>query len=359
MDRDNVPELHAIWDEARKHIESGNYDKAIEIYRYILVRYGDNDIAAEHADAYLGDLFLTLRQLALAEDHIKKAISYKPEKPGYHYILGFIYSVKRQWNKAIPEFEIAVGKEPDNGEYLRGLAWAIYSSGDRAKGLASLEKARRLAPANANILTDLAIAHLSSLNVNKATEYAERAVRLDPTNALAQDVLESVLSYDKKLRQGGKRAGKAGTRPSAYSNTHFIHRFKVSLRDRPDIWRIIEIKENQMLSSLHKAIFKAFNRFEEHPYSFFMSNKPYDKESEYTSPGLDPKGTSKLATRIRIDSLALHSGQKFLYLFDYGDEWWHEVELVSVTEKVTRGSYPRVVKKQGKSPPQHSRGIEE
>ena len=358
MDRNNAPELYAIWDEARKHIESGNYDKAIEIYRYILVRYGDDDIAAEHANAYLGDIFLTLRQLDLAEDHIKKAISYKPEKPGYHYILGFIYSVKRQWDKAILEFEMAVDEEPDNGEYLRGLAWAIYSSGDVAKGLASLEEANRLAPNNANILTDLAVAYLSSVNINKATEYAERAVRIDPANALAQDVLKSTLSYNKKLRQGGKRIGKARTTTPAYSNTHFIHRFKVSLRDRPDIWRIIEIKENQMLSSLHKAIFKAFNRFEEHQYSFFISNKPYDKESEYTSPGLDTDGTCRLVTRIRIDSLALHPGQKFLYLFDYGDEWWHEVELIGVTEKVTGGSYPRVVKKQGKSPPQYPRGIE-
>ena len=357
MDRDNVPELYAIWDEARSHIEAGNRDKAIEIYRYILVRYGDNGVATEHANAYLGDIFLTLRRLDLAEEHIKKAISYKPEKPGYHYILGFIYSIKRQWDKAILEFEIAVGKEPDNGEYLRGLAWAVYSSGDIAKGLASLHEASRLAPTNVNVLTDLAVAYLSSVNIGKATEYAERAVRLDPTNAVAQDVLKSVLMFDKGLKQRGKGSGKVRTTTPASFSTHIIHRFKVSLRDRPNIWRIIEIKENQMLSSLHKAIFSAFDRFEEHPYSFFMSNKPYDKENEYTSPGLDTHGTSRLATRIRIGSLALHPGQKFLYLFDYGDEWWHEVELIGINEKVPRVSYPRVVKKQGKSPPQYSGGI--
>ena len=84
-------------------------------------------------------------------------------------------------------FEIAVAKEPENGEYLRGLSWAIYSSGDVTKGLAFLEEASRLAPANANILTDLAVAYLSSVNIDKATEYAERAVRLNPTNAVAQD----------------------------------------------------------------------------------------------------------------------------------------------------------------------------
>ena len=180
--------------------------------------------------------------------------------------------------------------------------------------------------------------------------------QLDPTNAVAQDVFKKVLIVGKGVKSLSERASRTDTRPSVYYETHFIHTFKVSLRDNPDIWRIIEIKENQMLSSLHKAIFKAFDRFEEHQYSFFLSNKPYDKESEYTSPGLDADGTGKLAARIRIDSLALYGGPKFLYLFDYGDEWWHEIELISVTKRVPRGSYPRVVKKHGKSPPQYSSG---
>jgi len=353
MGKDDLSELNSIWDDARGFIERGDFDKAIEIYKYILVRYGDNTVTVEYANAYLGDIFLTIQKLDMAEEHIKKAINLKPENPGYRYILGFVYSYKRQWDKSIPEFEIAVKKEPDNGEYLRGLGWAIYESGDVVKGLASLEKATRLAPANANILTDLAVAYLSSGNIDKAREYAERVVRLDPANPVAQDVLKNVLSFSKGFSQPDESAAKVKTRPLSYTDTHFIHRFKVSLRDKPEIWRIIDIKGNQMLSSLHKAIFKAFDRFEEHQYSFFLSNKPYDKDSEYTSPGLYEDGTGKLATRIRIDSIALYGGPKILYLFDYGDERWHQVELISVTERVTRASYPRVVKKQGKSPTQY------
>ena len=124
-DQEDIPELQSIWDEARQHIESDNHNKAIEIYKYILVRYADDAIAVEYANAYLGDLFLTLQKLDMAEDHIKKAINIKQENPGYHYILGFIYSYKRQWNKAILEFERAVTREPDNGECLRGLGWAV------------------------------------------------------------------------------------------------------------------------------------------------------------------------------------------------------------------------------------------
>ena len=161
MTNEDIPKIQSIWDDARRFTERGNYDKAVEIYQYILIRYSDVPVAVEHANAYLGDIFLTLRQLNAAEEHIKKAIHLEPEKSGYHYILSFIYSIERRWNEAIPEFEKAIEKESDNGEYLRGLAWAIYSSGDVATGLASLEKASRLAPTNVNILTDLAVAYLS------------------------------------------------------------------------------------------------------------------------------------------------------------------------------------------------------
>jgi len=142
MTNEDIPEIQSIWDDARRFIERGDYNKATKIYKYILIRYSNDPIAIEYANAYLGDIFLTLRQLDTAEDHIKKAISCKSEKPGYHYILGFIYSNKRQWYKAIAGFEVAVTKEPGNGEYLLGLAWAVYSSGDVVKGLASLERSK-------------------------------------------------------------------------------------------------------------------------------------------------------------------------------------------------------------------------
>jgi len=349
---ENAPELYKIWDEARNHIESNDLDKAIEIYNYILIGYGDDDNAAEHANAYIGDIFLTLRRLEDAEDHIKKAINYSPEKPEYHYILGVIYSTNRQWEKAITEFEAAVAKQPDNGEYLRGLGWATLQNGDRQKGLDLLVKANQQSPNNANILTDLAVAYLAE-DLNKARIYVEQAVNLEPENDVARDLLERIKIAEADIKRLDGDARSAEKIQTYGANTHFIHRYKVSLKDSPDIWRIIDIKGNQMLSTLHKAIFKAFDRYEEHGYSFFLKNIPYDRESEYTSPGLDTDPTRKLASRIRIDSVELYGGRKILYLFDFGDEWWHDVELMSVTPRNTCAVYPRVVKKQGKSPPQH------
>ncbi len=204
MDSDAAPELHTIWSKAREHIEQGDYDKAAEIYKYVLIRYSDNDIALEYANAYLGDIYLTLRRLDLAEKHIKKAINCKPDNPSYHYLLGFTHSIQRRWGKAIGEFEVAVDKEPYNSEYLRGLGWAIHCAGDKAKGLAHLHRAIDLAPTDVNILTDLAAAYLSDLEFHKARQYAETAIGIDPHSHLARELLDNIDRFQTDHGQVGE-----------------------------------------------------------------------------------------------------------------------------------------------------------
>ena len=201
MDNDDRPELLAIWDEARRYIEKGDYDRAIETYRYIIIRYDDSDLAVEHANAYLGDILLTLRKLALAEDHLKKAIGYAPDKPHYHYLLGFTYSVMEEWQKAISALEVAIQLEPNNGEYVGAFGWAVFNGGDRAEGLAQLHRAAELAPDNANILTDLAAAFFTMGNLDKAEEYGNKVLRMDPDHTLAHDLLKNVNRVRKRFGQ--------------------------------------------------------------------------------------------------------------------------------------------------------------
>jgi len=205
MDNNIGPEIHDIWNEAKEFIEQGNHEKAIEIYKYILIRYSDEDIAVEYANAYLGDLYLTLRQLDLAETHIKKAIDCKPDNPSYHYLLGFTHSIQSQWDKSISEFEVAVEKDPNNGEYLRGLGWAIHSAGDKAKGLEYLHKAIDLAPNNVNILADLAVANLSAFQFDKARGYAKKALRIDPSSSIARNVLDNINHFQKDFERFSER----------------------------------------------------------------------------------------------------------------------------------------------------------
>lgn len=347
LDRENLPELNTIWDEARNHIESDHQDKAIEIYKYILVRYSSDPVATEYANAYLGDIFLSLHQLDLAEEHIKKAIILRPEKAGYHYILGFVFTYRKQWEKAISEFKLAVSNESNNGEYIRGLGWATFQNGDRTRGLSLLQKANKLESANVSILTDLAVAYMRK-NLRIAKQYAERAAIIEPGNALVQDVLTRIRIFEDNMTKMLDGARLSWPRESSVqSNALEIFQFKVSVKDDPNKWRIIEIKEIQLLSTFHKGIARAFDYNEESSYSFFFHRVNEQNEFAATIPGIS--GTAKLAKSIRIDSIFLFKdeGQKFHYLYDYEKKVLHDVELVKVIEKVSRAVYPRVVKKHG------------
>jgi tetratricopeptide (TPR) repeat protein len=141
------------------------------------------------------------------------------------------------------------------------------------------------------------------------------------------------------------------TQQYAKKNPVEIYTFKVSLKESPKIWRKIEIKSSQTLHHLHKAIFKAYERYDEHLYAFFLSNKPWDSSSEYGLP--DPESDAKNAKRARIDLLGLRVKKRFLYLFDFGDEWWHSIQLLGVREEEPKGRYPRVVESRGEAPPQY------
>ena len=50
---------------------------------------------------------------------------------------------------------------------------------------------------------------------------------------------------------------------------------------------------------------------------------------------------------------SLQPGQRFLYLYDYGDQWLCGVEVEAIIPAPKRGEFPRVVEREGKAPPQY------
>ena len=126
-----------------------------------------------------------------------------------------------------------------------------------------------------------------------------------------------------------------------------------------EISRVIQIRGDQTLEALHRAIFKAFDRREDHFYEFQFGKGPHDPEGKrYVLPEmLEQEGQEPTiggdVTRTIIDSLGLKVDQSFGYWFDYGDDWWHQIDVVAVDKKVPKGQYPKVTKRVGKSPPQY------
>ena len=125
--------------------------------------------------------------------------------------------------------------------------------------------------------------------------------------------------------------------------------------------RTIQIRGDQTLEDLHYAIFDAFKRFEQHAYEFQVGGKgPMDpKARRYVLSGAfeNPmQGTRRAAgdvTHTTLGSLGLKVDDAFGYWFDFGDDWWHQINVAAIEEKAGRGKYPRVTKRVGESPPQY------
>ena len=49
----------------------------------------------------------------------------------------------------------------------------------------------------------------------------------------------------------------------------------------------------------------------------------------------------------------LLSATSFGYWFDFGDDWWHQINVEAIGDEAPRGKLPRVTKRVGKSPPQY------
>ncbi len=156
-----------------------------------------------------------------------------------------------------------------------------------------------------------------------------------------------------------KRDAKPPTTPTAklYVLTVFLTNGPVSEKFANKVTsRTIEIRGDETLEQLHEAIFEAFDRFDEHLYEFQFGKRPFDPAGpKYGVPGPheSPKGYGDARTTT-LDALKLKTERVFGYLFDFGDEWFHQVQVERIEQAIPTVTYPRVIKRLGKSPPQYA-----
>lgn len=169
-----------------------------------------------------------------------------------------------------------------------------------------------------------------------------------------------------------------------------LYKLQVMLYDGPvtedflnrnqEVWRTIGIRGDQTLEDLHWAIYDAFDRYDPHMYEFHFGKKPHDRKAKrYVMPevleddmalsfafgmllgreaadaGLSAEDfpVEEDATVTTIGSLPLKPRSVFWYWFDFGDDWWHKIKVVSIEKEYPKDEYPKVVDRVGESPPQY------
>lgn len=135
------------------------------------------------------------------------------------------------------------------------------------------------------------------------------------------------------------------------------------IKQNPVICRTIEIKGSNTLADLHDIIFEAFDREEEHLYEFQVGGKrPNDPNADLYGPKLPSEMASddfsemswQDAAKASLASLCLSKDAVFGYRFDFGDDWWHQINVLEARDKAPKGKYPKVTERIGNSPPQYA-----
>lgn len=100
-------------------------------------------------------------------------------------------------------------------------------------------------------------------------------------------------------------------------------------------WRKIQISKKSTLEDLHLAIQDVFEFDNDHLYCFFMDNKRWSKDEDMVFVSSYDESGDNLACEAVLQDFTFARNQKFMYLFDYGDEWIFTVSLSNEVEEET------------------------
>ena len=134
-----------------------------------------------------------------------------------------------------------------------------------------------------------------------------------------------------------------------------IYQLKVTLMgSRPPIWRRLQVSAKTDLETLHMILQIAFGWTDSHLHQFRIDGQSYSLP-EF---GLDEFGDEiQNERRAKLGQVVLEARKKFIYEYDFGDSWEHQVVVEKVLEKEPGVAYPRCVGGKRSGPPEDCGGV--
>jgi len=110
--------------------------------------------------------------------------------------------------------------------------------------------------------------------------------------------------------------------------------FKIQIRGiTPPVWRRLLVPENFTFSRLHNIIQVAFDWDDEHPYEFSPSGWGSSPSIGSQFEKYFGDGAEKDSEKVKLSSIFKKEKQTFTYIYDFGDEWVHEILLEQITDE--------------------------
>ncbi|MGH9068307.1 MAG: plasmid pRiA4b ORF-3 family protein [Acidimicrobiales bacterium] len=125
-----------------------------------------------------------------------------------------------------------------------------------------------------------------------------------------------------------------------------VYQLRVVLRGiSPLIWRRIEVGSDTTLADLHTVLQAAFSWDDYHLHRFKVQGREYEGLYEYG--------------QVRLADLGLRVGERFVYDYDFSDDWRHDLRVEQILAVEVARTYPRCTGGRRAGPPEDSGGPRE
>jgi len=115
-----------------------------------------------------------------------------------------------------------------------------------------------------------------------------------------------------------RRAATGGPQPTP------VHQLKVTLHGvRPPIWRRLEVGSGSTLGKLHAVLQIAFAWEDCHLHEFQVGARRFGRPD--MKDALAESGDTENENGTTLGQVMRRRGAKFLYVYDFGDSWEHEI----------------------------------
>lgn len=131
-----------------------------------------------------------------------------------------------------------------------------------------------------------------------------------------------------------------------------IYQLKVTLKgSKPPIWRRIQVVSDVSLAKLHQILQIAMGWTDSHLHQFMVG------QTYYGVP--DPQFDFEIEDekKVRLSQIAPDVKKKFIYEYDFGDSWEHEIAVEKILQPEPGVRYPVCLAGKRACPPEDCGGM--
>jgi Plasmid pRiA4b ORF-3-like protein len=181
-----------------------------------------------------------------------------------------------------------------------------------------------------------------------------------PEAAVRMLLDQAAVSFEDRLRQwldaqtfvGGKRVAKQPLPELPEHASATVHQVKVSLHGaKPAVWRRLEIPSAMTLNRLHTVLQTAFGWYDLHLHSFETVC------GEFGAPDSEDWTDHGDESAVALAQVARGEKAKVVYVYDFGDDWRHDIEVEKIRPADASVTYPRCTGGKGSPPEEGGGGI--